>query len=198
VAPTKHLVLDEDVHKALIQRREMTGLPIGHIGNAILRGHIAASLLESLLEQQLIEKGFITTDQYQEVLKQVDRELRDRVSPGTTPIERSPQGTFLSGSWETQTLFEDPVGSFQLLEIWARDALRQPMTQHAHDSDEYVIALAGRSFFVMNGVPFTLTKGNVAQIPANIAHSAIPMDPECHLLVLVAPAISEFSTRARN
>jgi mannose-6-phosphate isomerase-like protein (cupin superfamily) len=198
VAPAKHLVLDEDVHKALTQRREMTGSPIAHLGNAILRGHIASSLLESMLGQRLIDNGFVTAEQYQEVLEQVNRGVRDQLRTGTTPIARSAEGDFVSGSWQTRNLFEDAVGSFQLLEMWARDALQHPMPQHSHDVDEYVISLAGRSFFVTNGIPFTLTKGNVAQIPAGTAHSAIPMDVECHLLVLVAPYLPELSTRTRS
>lgn len=196
MAPTKHLVLDEDVHKALIQRREMTGLPISHLGNAILRGHIAATLLENLLGQHLIDKGFISTEQYQEVLEQVDHDVRARFRPGIAPIEQSEDGKLISGSWEIENLFEDPMGSYQLLEVWTRDALQQPMSQHVHDADEYIISLGGRTLFIMSGVPFTLTKGNMLQIPSGAPHSAFPMSTDCHLLTMVMPAVPEYSPRA--
>ncbi|MFC2083347.1 cupin domain-containing protein [Candidatus Bipolaricaulota bacterium] len=196
MAPTKHLVLDEDIHKALMQRREMTGLPISQLGNSILRGHIAATLLENLLGQHLIDKGFISTEQYQEVLEQVDHDLRDRFRPGTVLIEQSEDGNLISGSWEIKNLFEDPIGSYQLLEVWVRDALQNPISQHAHDADEYIISLGGRTLFIMSGVPFTLIRGNMLQIPSGAPHSAFPMNTDCHLLVMTMPAASEYSPRA--
>ncbi|TFH09941.1 MAG: hypothetical protein E4H08_04710 [Candidatus Atribacteria bacterium] len=195
MSPQKHLVLDEDVHQALAQRREMTGLPLGHLGNAILRGHIASSFLENHLGKHLVDEGLITAEQYQRALEYADRKVRAEFRPGTAPIEQTAAGTFISGSWESRTIFEDPVGAFQLLEVWVRDALQQPMAQHAHDADEYIVSLGGRAFFIMNGVPATLLKGNMLQIPAGVTHIAMPVSEDCHLVAMIMPAVPEYSTQ---
>jgi len=192
VAPRKHLVLDEDIHEALSDRREMTGLPISQIGNAILRAHIGSTSLEQLLRERLIESGQITAEEYEQVLEDVERRLREEYRPGAAPIERVAPGQFIAGSWEIVNLLECPTGAFQLLEVWARDALQHPMTQHAHEADEYIISLAGRCLVAIGGIPFTMTKGCVLQIPSGAPHSSTPMDSECHLLVIVAPAAPEY------
>ncbi|MBN1858778.1 hypothetical protein JW848_06190, partial [Candidatus Bipolaricaulota bacterium] len=156
MTPRKHLVLDEDVHEALSHRREMTGLPISQIGNAIVRAHIAASFAEDLLGDELVKMGRITKDEYRRLLEKTDRRLRDEFRPGAAAIERIAPGRFTAGSWEFQNVWQSPVGAFQLLEVWARDALQRSMTQHTHAADEYLISLAGRCFVVLGGVPLTL------------------------------------------
>lgn len=196
MAPRKHLVLDEDVHEALSHRREMTGLPISQIGNAIVRAHIAAPLLEHLIGEQLVKAGRVTEEEYAETLEQADRKLRKEFKAGAAPVQRVSPGRFTAGSWELLTVFESPVGAFQLVEVWARDALQRPFTQHMHDADEFLISIAGRCFVVMGGVPLTLTTGCVLRVPAGAAHSATPLDDQCHLLAVVTPAVPEYSTQA--
>lgn len=195
MTPRKHLVLDEDVHEALSHRRDMTGLPISQIGNAIVRAHIAASLAEDLFGAELVKMGRVTKEEYRQLLEKTHRKLRDEFRPGTAGIERTARGRFTAGSWEIQNLWESPVGAFQLLEVWARDTLQRPITQHTHTADEYLVSLAGRCFVVLGGIPFTLTAGSVLRIPAGAAHTATPLDEQCHLLTVVVPAVAEYSAR---
>lgn len=189
----KHLVLDDDVYEALVGRKDMTGFPIGRIGNTILRGHIAAVLLEDLVGQKLIEEGLISRDEYREVLHQASAELRGSSPLGRVPVEIAANGGMVSGSWGISSVFSSPDGSFQILECWARDSLQQPMRQHSHEADEYFIALSGRALFVMSGLPFTLVPRNILQIPAGAAHSAVPLNAECHLIGITVPATDEYS-----
>jgi mannose-6-phosphate isomerase-like protein (cupin superfamily) len=191
----KHLVLDDDVHEALTLRRDMMGFPIKQIGNGILRSHISASLFTEFLGEKLTEMGCVTKEQFQDVLQHVDRRLKDERRAGAPPLTRLPNGHFVSGSWEIKTLFEDPVGSFQLLEAWARDGFQNSMTQHIHDSEEYLIALSGRCFVVMGGTPFTLTSPSGLRISAGAPHSATPLDRECRIAILVTPSVPEYASQ---
>lgn len=192
----KHLVLDDDVYGALLGRKDLTGRPISRIGNSILRAHIAAAHLEDLIGKELVETGRISQDEYREVLHQALTELRRSFQPGRAPVEVSADGRMVSGSWEIENRFRSEDGSFQILECWARDSLQQPMGQHTHDADEYLIALNGSTLFVMSGLPFTLVKGNVLQVPARAEHSAVPLDSDCHLLAVTVPATVEYSAKS--
>lgn len=189
----KHLVLDDDVYQALVGRKDMTGLPISRIGNSILRDHIAAVLLEDLVGKQLVEAGRISEDEYREILHRADSELRRTYQPGLAPVDVLGDGRMVSGSWEIENLLRASDDSFQVLECWARDSLQQPMGQHSHDSDEFIITLAGRTLFVLMGLPFTLVKGSVVQIPAGATHSGVPLDSDSHLLAVTVPATDEYS-----
>jgi mannose-6-phosphate isomerase-like protein (cupin superfamily) len=193
----KHLVLDEDVYNALLGRKDMTGLPISRVGNAILRSHIAAVSLQDLVGRKLVETGRISHAQYTEALHQASSELRRSFQPARAPVDFVEGGTMVSGSWQIENVFCSSDGSFQILECWARDSLQQPMRQHFHDADEYAIALDGRSLFVMSGLPSTLSKGNVLQVPAQANHSVTPLDRDSHLLMVTVPATPDYCGRLR-
>lgn len=195
---TKHLVLDDDVYESLLGRKEMTGVPISRIGNSILRTHIAAALLEDLVASRLVKTGRLSHAEYREILRQASEELRHSYKPGLAPIEAIGESTMVAGSWMIESIFHSEDGSFHVLECWARDTLQQPIGQHSHDADEFVIALDGRSLFVMGGIPLTLAKGNVLQVPAGAVHSAVPLDAGCHLLMVTVPATSEYALRPKR
>jgi len=193
VSTRKHLVLEDDVYEALLGRRDMTGLPIGRIGNSILRTHIAAVLLNDLVGKKLVEAGRLSHAEYRDVLHQASEDLHRISRPGYAPVEAAEDGTMVSGSWKFASIHRSDDGSFQLMECWARDALKQPIGQHSHSADEFLIAVGGRCLLVMEGFPFTLVKGNVLRVPAGATHSAVPLDAGCHLLVLTIPATPEYS-----
>jgi mannose-6-phosphate isomerase-like protein (cupin superfamily) len=172
----------------------MMGFPISQIGNGILRSHISASLFTEFLGEKLIESGCVTEEQFQYILEHVDRRLRNEQVAGAPPLTRLPNGHLISGSWEMETLFEDPMGAFQLMEAWARDGFQNSMTQHTHDAEQYLIALSGRCLVVMGGTPFTLTSSNGLRVSAGVPHSATPLDKECRIAILVTPALPEYSS----
>lgn len=196
--PQKHLVLDEDVHEALSQRRDLTGLPISRVGNAILRAHISSTLQEHLLGDYLIQNGYISPEEYAAALHQVDRKMHEQYRPGSVPLKCVERGRFVSGSWEILNLYEESSGMFQLLEAWSRDDLQRPMVQHVHSSEEYLISLKGRCLVVMSGTPLTLTKDCSLRIPSGVPHSATPLDEQCHILVLASPMLPEYSVRSSH
>ena len=189
----KHLVLDQDVHEALSQRREMTGVPIGQLGNKILRSHILSSLCERLMGEELVQRGHVSWEEYESILESVDRRARSRRSIGPAPVERVGEREFIAGSWEIHNLFESPVGAFQLLESWARDPHMHPLSQHAHAGEQYVVVLEGRCIVVMKGIPSILTKDCVLRVPSGVTHSATPLDADSHLLIVMVPGAPEYS-----
>jgi mannose-6-phosphate isomerase-like protein (cupin superfamily) len=195
---SKHLVLDDDVYEALLGRRDLTGMPISKIGNGVLRSHIANVLLEDVVGQKLVETGHLSRAEYQDILHQAAEELRRTFQPKRVPVEVADDGTMVAGSLMIANIHRPEDGAFQLLECWARDTLQQPMGQHAHGADEFLVALSGRSLVVMGGFPFILTKRNMLQIPAGVIHSVVPLDSECHFLVLTVPATPEYAPRSKR
>jgi mannose-6-phosphate isomerase-like protein (cupin superfamily) len=193
VSSRKHLVLEDDVYQDLVSRKELSGLPLGMLGNAILRTHIRSTAFEDMVCRKLIATGKLTEAEYQRILDEAARDLRQEASSGAPPIAYGPDGEMLSGSLAIQNIYTSPGGVFQLLEVWARDALQRPMGQHLHQADEYVVGLEGRTLFVLNGTPCTLQQGSVFLIPAGSTHSAKPLGPDSHLLALLVPAVIEYS-----
>jgi mannose-6-phosphate isomerase-like protein (cupin superfamily) len=196
----KHLVLEDDVYEALVGRTQLSGLPIGRLGNAILRAHIGSALLESFVCHRLVEMGRVTEDEYRGVLDEAAQTLRRSFLPVSPPVDRGEGEELISGSWAIQNVYSPPEGAYQLLEVWAKDNLQRPMGQHAHAADEYVIGISGKTMFVMNGIPCTLRPGGIFQIPSGSVHSATPLGADSHLLVLVVPAVPEYDpiTHPRN
>ena len=188
----KHLVLEDDVYQALVGRTQLSGQPIGKLGNAILRAHIGSALLESYVGRKLVEMGRVTEEEYRDVLDSATQALRRSFLPVSPPIHRGDGDLMIAGSWVIQNLFSPPEGAFQLLEVWAEDDLQRSMGQHAHEADEYVIGVGGKTMFVMNGIPCTLRQGNVIEIPAGVVHSATPLGADSHMLVVVVPAVPEY------
>lgn len=193
MATQKHLVLEDDVYQCLIARRNMTGVPMGKIGNSIIRSHIAQTEFEHLLGECLVAAGRATPDQYHAAVESTHRLLRKRFSPGALTLEREPDGTLLCGSWAIKEVFAPSGFGYQVLEAWARDPWERAIEQHSHNADEYAIALGGKTLIIMNEVPCTLRRDSVLQIPAGAVHSAIPLDIESRLLLVVIPPVAEFS-----
>ncbi len=166
---------------------------MGIIGNSILRSQMAAVQLEQLVGLELISTGKVTAEEYQGALREATDALRRTRTPSASlPLEKGENGIFFAGSWAIHSLFCLPEGTCQLLEAWARDACERSTEQHSHDADEYIVALDGKTLIVLNGVPCTLRKNNVLQVPAGAMHSTTPLGQDAHLLFLLVPAVPEF------
>jgi quercetin dioxygenase-like cupin family protein len=185
----KHLVLDDDVHEALEERKELTGSPIKEIGNSVLRSYLESVLLGDILGNILIKKGLVSKSDYEQAIEQASAQLK---KPHKLPIQRTTKGTVVAGSWESRQLFQRSDGAFQIIELWTKDSRQLPIQQHSHPGDEFLVLLKGRVILTMNGVPYTLRSLNMLQIPAGAVHSLKPCDCDCHLLSILSPAVSEW------
>lgn len=191
----KHLVLDDDVHEILKETKELTGSSIKEIGNSVLRTSVEHIFLSDLLGQVLIQSGKLSEKDYKQALEQATVQLRQSHATSDIPAKLTKQGTLVSGSWEAKQLFWSSDGAFQVLECWTRDALHLPMQAHRHTADEFFIVLQGRIIITMNGTPYTLGALNMLQVPASVVHSVKPLDPDCHMLAVLVPAVPEYFGR---
>jgi len=58
----KHLVLDDDVHEILKERKELTASSIKEIGNSVLRTSIESIFLGDIVARILVEKHKLSED----------------------------------------------------------------------------------------------------------------------------------------
>ena len=188
----KHLVLDDDVHEILKERKEFTGSSIKEIGNSVLRTSVENVFLGDIVGRILVEKGKVSEDDYSQALGQAFAELGQSQASTRVPVEPTSKGTLVAGSWETRQIFRRSDGAFQVLECWTRDSRQLPMQAHRHAADEFFITLQGRIIITMNGTPHTLGALNMLQGPAGVVHSVKPLDPDCHLLTILSPAVPEY------
>ena len=189
----KHLVLDDDVHEILKERKELTGSSIKEVGNSILRSSLESVLLIDTIRKILVDRGKVSEDEYNHAHEQACLKLQRGYSPAKAPVEKTGRETFVSGSWKIKSLFRRSDSVFQVLEAWARDARQLPMEAHHHDADEFLITLNGRTIITMSGTPYTLQPLNMLQIPAGCVHSSTPLDGNCHLISVITPAVPEYS-----
>jgi len=188
----KHLVLDDDVHEILKERKELTGSSIKEIGNSVLRTSIENVFLGDIVGRILVEKHKLSEDEYNHALGQASAELRQSQANVRVPVETTSKGTLVAGSLENRQLFRRSDGAFQVLESWTRDSRCLPMQAHRHTADEFFIVLHGRIIITMSGTPYTLGPLNVFQVPAGVVHSVKPLDADCHMLAILVPAVPEY------
>jgi len=96
----KHLVLDDDVHEVLKQRKELTGSSIKEIGNSVLRTSIESVFLGDIVGRILVEKHKLSEDEYNRALGQACAELRQSQANPRVPVETTSKGTLVVGSLE--------------------------------------------------------------------------------------------------
>ena len=188
----KHLVLDDDVHKILSERKELTGSSIKAIGNSILRTSMQDVLLSDIIGKILVEDGLVSEDDVRKAMERASSQSQEVQKQLTVPIAVTKKGTLISGSLETRQLFRRSDGAFQVLESWTRDSRGLPMEAHRHDADEFFIVLQGRILVTMAGVSHTIRPLNILQVPSSIVHSVKPIGADCHLLVVLVPAVPEY------
>ena len=188
----KHLVLDDDVHEILKERKELTGSSIKEIGNSVLRTSVEHAFLCDIIGRILVDRNKVSEDEYSHALEQASAELRQANATVGVPVVTTSKGTLVSGSWEMRSLFRTSDSAFQVLECWARDSRQLSMQAHRHDADEFLIVLHGRAIITMCGTPYTLGSLNMLQVPAGVVHSVKPLDADCHMLTVLSPAVPEY------
>lgn len=188
----KHLVLEDDVHRYLKAKKDLTGLSIREIGNEKLRSCFGDPHLRDIIGNILVGMEKLSQSEYQFVLEQAALEAKKTCMTAAPPVSRTQQGTLISGSWEIANTALADDGLFQILEWWARDDNRHPMDAHSHASDEFLIMLSGRSSLTVCGTHFVLGPRSVTQIPAGDIHAVTPLDATAHLLAILTPAVPEY------
>ena len=127
MAADKHLVLDEDVHRKLKQRKRDTGLTVREIGNSVLRSVLWRQSLSELIGRKLVESGALSAEEYTRIREAALNEAANELYTTEKAIELTEKGTVITGSWEAQERFCLREGLYQIMEAWARDGRAQPM-----------------------------------------------------------------------
>ena len=195
-ANLKHLVLENDVHRALCKKKESTGVPIREIGNSALRSALTAEHVVDIVGNTLVSMGKLSGSEYAQILNQATLAAQEQQDSYAPPVYPSSDGSLISGSWKIARITTDTVGLFQILECWARDDARRPMDTHRHDADEYVIVLEGKVLILLSSTPCILGPRENLRIPSGCLHSGTPLDANTHMLAILAPADPAYAVDA--
>ena len=93
MAADKHLVLDEDVHRKLKQRKRDTGLTVREIGNSVLRSVLWRQSLSELIGRKLVESGALSAEEYTRIREAALNEAANELYTTEKAIELTEKGT---------------------------------------------------------------------------------------------------------
>jgi len=190
----KHLVLDHDVYLRLQKRKKATGIAQQSLGNMILRSVLSQpNLLIEVVGRKLADSGAIQLEEYNEAVLSAIRDIRQAATEGSTLLETGPGNTLVSGSWEVRPLYRSPDGSFQVVEVGARNARKKPIAYHVHSEDEYMLVLSGSVLLEDTGRHMLLDSGSCCRIQRGSIHSAVPLGEDVQALTTFVPAGPLFS-----
>jgi len=188
VAADKHLVLDEDVHRKLKQRKKETGLTVREIGNGVLRSVLWRHSLSELIGKKLVDSGAISPQEYARIRGEAVREAAIKLYNTKAAIKVSKRGTIVTGSWEVRGISCSSDGLYQVLEGWARDGRGRPMPPHNHAGDEYFIVLRGRIRAIIEEREAELVNApGCLLIPGGTIHSVAPLTRDTRSIILLSP-----------
>jgi len=188
VVADKHLVLDEDVHRKLKQRKKETGLTVREIGNSVLRSVLWRHSLSDLIGKRLVDSGAISAEEYTRIREEAVREATIKLHNTKAAIKVSKRGTIVTGSWEVREISCSSDGLYHVLEGWARDGRGRPMPPHNHEGDEYFIVLKGRISASIEEREMELVKApGCLRVPAGAIHSVAPLTRDTRLITVLSP-----------
>ena len=188
MAADKHLVLDEDVHRKLKQRKRDTGLTVREIGNSVLRSVLWRQSLSELIGRKLVESGALSAEEYTRIREAALNEAANELYTTEKAIELTEKGTVITGSWEAQEGFCLREGLYQIMEAWARDGRAQPMPPHQHSGDEYFIVLNGRIRATVEEKETEVIKApGCFRVPAGAVHSIAPLTRDTRAVIVLSP-----------
>jgi len=185
----KHLVLDYDVHLRLKSRKRSTGIPQQSIGNMILRSVLSQpDLLIDAVGKKLADLGTIEPEEYSNIVRDAIQRIERTAAEGSTLVAAGSEDMLVAGSWKIRPLYRCPDGSFQVIEVMARNARKEPISYHIHNEDEYMLVLAGCVMLEDTGRHLLLDCGSSCRIQHGSAHSATPLGGDVRALVTFVPA----------
>ena len=93
-------MLDRDVHLKLRRRKRQTGLTVKEIGNSVLRSMLSRPLLSEVIAEKLVAMCKLSPKEYGGLVAEATREVDKATKQIDSWIQRTTNGTFVSGSWE--------------------------------------------------------------------------------------------------
>jgi len=186
----QHLVLDDDVHKALKARKKAIGVTVKEIGNSALRAALSMPSMEDLVVEKLVETGKISRKDYDQAVSAADKAIRAAYKKAAEAIERgADRPTQTSGSWEGREIYHSR--EVQMFDHWARDAKKvaSPMLVH-EKSHVWATVLAGEVRVQFENGETILGPHETIHLPPGTPHATTPLTKSTRALLVVAPAIA--------
>ncbi len=188
----QHLVLDDDVHKALKARKKKTGITVKEIGNSVLRAALSIPTKEELIVEKLVETGKITRKDYDQATAAADRALKAAQKRAVEAVTRDvARKTLTIGSWEGHELYCSPDNLVQIFDHWARDAKKIPTPELVHDeSDVWAIVVSGKVRLRVGKEERVLGPHEMAHVGPGTPHVSTPLTRATRVILVFMPAIS--------
>ena len=185
--PPKHLVLDEDVHRALTKKKTETGINVKDLGNCALRSMLERPLLAEAIGRRVVSSGLLSAEQFEDLQREALGDITALASDVSSLIRSTKHNTLASGSWEIKELVHDTARDFQILLVWVKDRQLRPMLLHRHEGSEFVVVLSGAIMISVDAESCVIKAPNCRLIPQGAFHSAAPLDRNTTLLTVLSP-----------
>jgi quercetin dioxygenase-like cupin family protein len=185
--PPKHLVLDEDVHRALKRRKAETGIKVKDLGNCALRTVLERPLLIEAIGERLISAGYLDQKAFDRVRTEVMEGLCSPAQQVVNIVRHTDHNTLETGSWEIEELVRGKDNAYQVLHTWVKDSRLQPMVQHRHEGVQYTIVLTGAALVIIEAEPHMLVAPEVVIVPKQASHCLTPVESSTQLLTVISP-----------
>lgn len=183
----KHLVLDDDVHRALAKRKGDTGLHIRDIGNCLLRTILGERAVADVLRDKLIQSRILTDAQYEHLEREAISELRTEVRDVRSLLRHDGAETLATGSWQMAEVHRSSEGLYQIVYGHAKDAKRRAFPPHMHEGDEFLIALRGSVLASIAHRAEILVSPEAVWIPKQTVHSTAPLSADTVVVAILSP-----------
>ncbi len=189
----QHLVLDNDVHKALKARKKQVGITVKEIGNSALRAALLVPTKQELIAQKLVETGKITREEYDRAVAAATRSLKSGRAAARQPIVPPLDGTTVTvGSWKGAMIHRDPQGMYVLFAHEAADGKKTPSTLHDHsEAQSWAVVLQGKVRWRIGAEERVCGPGEPVLIPPGVLHNSAPLTRNTVMLMLMSPPESQ-------
>lgn len=184
----QHLVLEDEVHRALRAHKRRTGATLREIGNAALRAALALPTPEKLVAKKLSSVGKVSPQDYARAAAEAERELKAILARLARDASPPPGKTRQVGSWKGRLLCAGSDGAYQVFLWWARDGKKIASLPHHHErSHEWRYVLRGRVAGRIGEKAVVLGAHESASIPPGVSHLSVPLTRDTAMIVVLAP-----------
>jgi len=194
--PPKHLVLDEDVHRALRKKKTETGLTVKDLGNCALRSVLKRPLLVEAIGERLVSSGLLEEEQFDAVRAEALQQICLSAADVASIVHPTRRHTVAAGSWEIEELARDEEGTYQVLSAWLRDQRMRPFEMHRHVGIEFLILLKGSVLVSIDIDSQVLMAPSTITVPPYVAHSVTPLERTTHLMAIISPPEPGYGVKA--
>ena len=185
--PPKHLVLDEDVHRALRKKKAQTGINVKDLGNCALRSVFERPMLVEAIGEKLVSEGLLNDDEFNALRAAALQQICTSAADVASIVHPTNRHTVASGSWEIEELASDAKDTYQVLSAWVKDQRMRSIKMHKHVGVEFLILLKGSMLVTVDVESQVLTAPGTVTIPACAFHSVTPLARETQMIVVVSP-----------